>query len=69
MSNGIVSSPAMESTPTVPIASSRRMSPAIIRWRRSTRSDNTPEPSNRMICGSDHAIPTAASAVGVFDSW
>ena len=68
ISLGIVSWSASERNPTAPIAKNRIASPAIMRRRRSTRSESVPLASNRNTWGNDHAIPTAASAVGVFDS-
>ena len=67
ISEVIVSVPPIDMMPIVAIAMPRITSPAIIRSRRSSRSDRTPDTNSRTTCGRLQAIPTAASAEGEFD--
>ena len=62
-----MSVPPIDMIPIVATAHPRITSPAIIRSRRSSRSDRTPEINSRTTCGRLQAIPTAASAEGEFD--
>ena len=64
---GIVSWSVTMRQPIVPIATSRRMSPAIIRCRRSTRSESAPEPSSSTPAGAT-TRPRRRERGGVFDS-
>ncbi len=62
------SAPVSDRTAITPIASPRATSAASIRRRRSKRSLMTPPSRRKAIVGTVMAIPTTASAVGVFDS-
>jgi hypothetical protein len=64
---GSVRASTIERKPIVPIAMPRMTSPAIMRCRRSSRSESTPLASSSTTCGRLHAIPTAASADGELD--
>ncbi|MFN8232410.1 MAG: hypothetical protein U0V56_02655 [Actinomycetota bacterium] len=69
ISIGTVSTSRTERNPIVVIAASRMRSPAIIRWRRSSRSDSAPLASTRKTWGRAQAMPTFARVPALFSRW